>query len=123
MAQHNDFGILAEQLAADYLVNKGYTILSRNYRYLKSEIDIIARLEDLIIIIEVKARSNNNFINPEEAVGKKKIKMLLQGANHFLENYKEDLEVRFDIVSIIMDKEKRTEIIHLENAFSSIDII
>ena len=57
MAEHNDFGNLAEDLAADYLTQKNYKILVRNFRYQKAEIDIVTEFEDLIVVVEVKARS------------------------------------------------------------------
>jgi putative endonuclease len=55
MADHNDFGKLAEELAENFLVEKNYKILAKNYRYLKAEIDIIAQFENQIVIVEVKA--------------------------------------------------------------------
>ena len=57
MAEHNDFGNLAEDLAADYLTQKNYKILVRNFRYQKAEIDIVTEFEELIVVVEVKARS------------------------------------------------------------------
>ena len=76
MADHNEFGKIAEDLAVDFLVKAEYKILARNFRYLKAEIDIIAEKENQIIIIEVKARNTDAFLEPQEAVNKKKIKLL-----------------------------------------------
>lgn len=121
MAEHNEFGVLAEDLAADYLVEKGYTILTRNFRYLKAEIDIIAETEENIVIVEVKARSSDAFILPQEAVNKKKIRLLVLGANHFIEERQIDKEARFDIISVLPDEKNKLHITHLENAFSAID--
>ena len=50
MASHNDFGKLAENKAADYLLEKGYVILERNFRYLKAEIDIITTIDDKLVM-------------------------------------------------------------------------
>ena len=77
MAEHNDFGNLAEDLAADYLTQKNYKILVRNFRYQKAEIDIVTEFEELIVVVEVKARSYDTLIEPQEAVTKKKIKSIL----------------------------------------------
>lgn len=121
MAVHNDFGKEAETAAADYLQKEGYKILVRNFRYQKAEIDIIARIENTIVIIEVKARSTDAFINPEEAVTKTKIKLLILGANHFVENMQEEINVRFDIISVLLEKDKTLKINHIINAFESID--
>ena len=74
MADHNDFGKLAEELAESFLVEKNYKILAKNYRYLKAEIDIIAQFENQIVIVEVKARATDAFMLPQEAINKKKIR-------------------------------------------------
>ena len=61
MATHNDLGRLGESLAVGYLLENNYVILERNWRFHKAEIDIIAKKEAQIIIIEVKTR-NSNFL-------------------------------------------------------------
>ena len=119
MADHNDFGKIGEDIAVDYLIEKGYEVLCRNFRYLKAEIDIIARFQDQIIIIEVKARKNVYFGNPEEAVNEKKRKLLIQAADYYLNKESLTEDIRFDIISVI-NKNKVYEIIHIENAFDSI---
>ena len=81
MADHNDLGKLAEDLAVQFLQENGYKILVRNFRYQKAEIDIIAEKDHLIIVTEVKARSTDFFILPQEAVTKGKIKLIVN-ANH-----------------------------------------
>lgn len=121
MAEHNDFGNLAEQLAADFLEKKGYKILVKNFRYQKAEIDIIASFENLIIIVEVKARGSDIFMEPQEAVTKKKIKSLVMAADFFMKDRNLDQEVRFDIIAVLPDERKRLQITHLEDAFQSFD--
>ena len=121
MAEHNDFGKESENLAVEFLEKKGYKILVKNYRYLKAEIDIIAETENQIVIIEVKARSTDTFINPEEAVNKKKIRLLISAANHFLEENEIDKEARFDIIAILPTEENQFQIKHIENAFDITD--
>lgn len=121
MAEHNDFGNLAEQLAADFLEKKGYKILVKNYRYQKAEIDIIASFENLIIIVEVKARGSDIFMEPQEAVTKKKIKSLVMAADFFMKDRNLDQEVRFDIIAVLPDERKKLQITHLEDAFQSFD--
>jgi len=116
MAKHNEFGKRAEQLAADYLTNKGYRILARNWRYGKEELDLVAMDGDTLVIVEVKARTSDYFGDPAEAVSKSKIKHLVQAADAFVQAHGLDAEVRFDIVSIIQNK-NREEIRHYENAF------
>ncbi|RLC55340.1 MAG: endonuclease, partial [Candidatus Cloacimonadota bacterium] len=54
MAQHNELGKEGEQIAVDFLIQKGYEIKERNWRFKKAEIDIIAQLENVLIAVEVK---------------------------------------------------------------------
>ena len=121
MAEHNDFGNLAEQLAADFLEKKGYKILVKNFRYQKAEIDIIASFENLIIIVEVKARGSDVFMEAQEAVTKRKIKSLVMAADFFMKDRNLDQEVRFDIIAVLPDERKKLQITHLEDAFQSFD--
>ncbi len=122
MADHNDFGKIAEDLAVDFLVKNQYKILARNFRYLKAEVDIIAEFENQIIIVEVKARNTDAFLEPQEAVNKKKIKLLISASNYFIEENNIDKEVRFDIISVLPNKQKTLEIDHIIDAFQSFEI-
>ncbi len=116
MAQHNALGEKGEKFAVDFLLKKGYDILEKNYRYLKSEIDIIARIKDVIVVVEVKTRSTPDFGNPQEFVKPKQIQSLVKAIDHYVTDNDLDVEVRFDIVAIIKDKQGTT-IEHLEDAF------
>lgn len=104
MGKHNEFGKEGERLAVDFLIKKGYKICHQNYRYLKSEIDIIAQKEDLLVIVEVRARSNDQIISIADTITPKKIKLLVMGADHYVTENSLDLEVRFDIVTILKNK-------------------
>ncbi|MFC7348630.1 YraN family protein [Chryseobacterium zhengzhouense] len=121
MADHNELGKEAENLAAEYLLKNEYKILMRNFRFKKNEVDIIAEKDNLIIVVEVKARSTDFFILPQEAVTKGKIKSIVSAANHFMEEFSKDQEVRFDIISVLPDKTGKLEIEHIENAFEAFD--
>lgn len=121
MAEHNDLGNLAENLAADFLIQKNYKILIRNFRYQRAEVDIIAEFEDLIVVIEVKARSYNALIEPQEAVTKKKIKAILLCSDFFMKENQIDKEVRFDIITVVPNESGKLEINHIEDAFQSFD--
>ncbi|OJX29027.1 MAG: hypothetical protein BGO86_03765 [Chryseobacterium sp. 36-9] len=122
MADHNDFGKIAEDLAVDFLIKNQYKILARNFRYLKAEVDIIAEFENQIIIAEVKARNTNIFLEPQEAVNKKKIKLLVSATNYFIEENNINKEVRFDIISVLPNQQKTLEIHHIIDAFQSFEI-
>ena len=121
MASHNDLGKKAEDLAAEFLIKSGYKILMRNFRYQKAEIDIIAEKENLIIITEVKARSTDAFMLPQEAVNKKKISLIVLAANHFMEEFNKNQEVRFDIISVLPNEKGELIIEHIVDAFEAFD--
>lgn len=116
MAQHNELGKKGEKIAVDFLLNNNYKILERNYRYLKAEVDIIAQKEDTLAIIEVKTRSSTFFGNPEEFVNPKKIKLLTDAANNYVIERDLDVEVRFDIIAVTINK-TQSKIEHLKDAF------
>lgn len=121
MADHYEFGKRAEDLAEDFLVRSGYRILVRNYRFLKAEIDIIAEADGLVIVVEVKARATDAFIEPHEAVNRKKIRKLVEAADHFMTENNRDENVRFDIISVLPDAGGSLRITHIPNAFEAID--
>ncbi|NJB36439.1 MULTISPECIES: YraN family protein [Flavobacteriaceae] len=116
MGQHNEFGKLGEQLAVNFLQEKGYQILERNYRYLKAEIDIIAQVNNLLVIVEVKSRSSNYLQEIIETVNEKKKRLLVQAADYYVTSLDLDVEVQFDIVTILKNQNKYV-LEHLENAF------
>ena len=116
MANHNELGKEGEQLAVDYLTENGYKVVHRNYRYLKAEIDIIARKGDILAIVEVKSRSSD-YIQPiADTVTEKKIKLLVMAADHYIISKDLEVEARFDIITICKNGTK-FNIEHLENAF------
>ncbi|WBV51236.1 YraN family protein [Chryseobacterium gambrini] len=121
MADHNDFGKKAEELAAEYLQKNGYKILVRNFRYQKAELDLVAEKDSLIVVVEVKARSTDVFNLPQEAVNKRKIKLIVSAANYFMEEYNKNQEVRFDIISVLPDENKNLVIEHIIDAFEAFD--
>jgi len=116
MATHNDLGHLGESLAVGFLQENNYVILERNWRFQKAEIDIIAKKEGQIIIVEVKTRNSNFFGDPQSFVSPEKIKLLVKAANQYLVSNNIPLEVRFDILAIIKNKSTQ-EITHFKDAF------
>lgn len=116
MGKHNEFGKEGEEIAVDFLLKKGYTISYKNYRYLKAEIDIIAKKDGVVAIVEVRSRRSDYMENIAETVTPKKIKLLVKAADHYIISNDLDVEARFDIITILKNK-NRFEIEHLENAF------
>ncbi len=116
MAHHNDFGTQGEDIAVDYLHQKGYVVLDRNWRSGHKEIDIVARQGDTIVFVEVKARANIMYGNPEDAVTRRKMHLLVMAADAYLRYNLLDNEVRFDIITITGSAQK-PYIRHYEHAF------
>ncbi len=116
MAYHNELGKIGEQLATDYLLRNGFTVLERNFVYEKAEIDIIAEKDDFIIVVEVKTRNSAFFGDPQDFVTKGKIKLLVKAANEFLISNNIEKEVRFDIISVLKNKQIE-QIEHFKDAF------
>lgn len=116
MAQHNELGKKGEELAVKHLLKNGYKIIAQNYRFQKAEVDIITQKDDVLAVIEVKTRSTDYFGNPKEFISHKKIKLLTLAIDNFVIENNLNVEVRFDIIAII--KQKNTfQIEHLEDAF------
>jgi len=105
-----------EEVACEYLINKGYRILKQNWRYKHLEIDIIAENENFLVIVEVKYRSYTHFGSPEVFVDKQKQKFLIEATNQYIQKNNIDKEVRFDIIAI-SQKYQEIEIHHIEDAF------
>lgn len=116
MAKHNELGKEGELQALNYLKKNGYQILEKNYRYLKAEVDIIAKKGTVLVAVEVKTRSTDFFGSPQDFVNQKKIQLLLSATDYYVNKKDLDIEVQFDIIAILK-KEDKFEIEHIENAF------
>lgn len=117
MALHIDLGKEGEQLAEDFLVKKDYTILHRNWRYSRYEIDIIALKNNVLHFVEVKARSSKKYGMPEENVTRKKIKFLMQAADEFLYQHLQYKHIQFDILSINKYPNGEVEYFFIEDVY------
>ena len=116
MAQHNELGKKGESEAAAFLEKNGYSIIQRNFVFQKAEIDIIARKDNILAIVEVKTRSSLDFGLPQDFVKPKKIQLLVKAVNEYVISNDLDVEVRFDIIAI-HNNNKTFEIEHIEDAF------
>jgi putative endonuclease len=117
MAKHNDLGIKGEKIAADFLYAAGYSILKKNHRIGRAEIDIIAKTENIIVFIEVKTRSTNRWGAPEIAVDKRKINVLAEAAAQFMQDNFPNSEMRFDIISIVCNDLNTPILEHFEDVY------
>jgi putative endonuclease len=103
-----------------YLKKKGYRILVRNYTAPTGEIDIIAADGGTLVFVEVKARSDDLFGEPAEAVDHRKRRRIMNTALHYLAGLKREYLGRFDIVSVHL-RGRKAEIEHLPDAFGAAD--
>ena len=116
MIEPHELGRIGEDLAVEYLINKGYRILERNWRLGHKEIDIIALDGDTLVAVEVKTRKTNTYGEPDLAVGADKQRMLIWAVDAYVRYRQLDVDVRFDIVSIVFtDTDRKIE--HIEDAF------
>lgn len=114
-----NYGAEGEHAAQAYLTAKGARILEMNYRRASGEIDIIARVKNTLLFVEVKRRSSSRFGRPAEAVNAVKRAHIVRTAMLYLqENNMEDMSVRFDVIEILSG-----EIRHIENAFDATGLL
>jgi putative endonuclease len=107
MPRSNRLGATAEDRAAAYLRNSGYTIVTRNYIAPGlSEIDIIAMTsDDVLVFVEVKERRRGGLVGPEESIGALKRKRLWLAANYYLgEVVGKEVTARFDVIALDGDE-------------------
>lgn len=116
MAAHNELGKEGEEEATAYLEAHGYTILHRNWRSGRFELDIVAEKNKELIVIEVKTRRNNDYGLPEDAVTSQKIRHIVSSTDSYLKKYAIDLPVRFDIITVV-GTQPPFLIEHIEEAF------
>ena len=122
MSEHNNVGREGEDLAANYLIQSGYEIVTRNWRFGPKEIDIVARDGETMVFVEVKTRSTLAFELPQEAVTKKKMKNLVEAADAYLTQNNISLESRFDIVGVLNGNPPKV-IEHIIGAWQANDLL
>lgn len=116
----SETGKLGEEIAANYLIQKGYEIIKQNYRYGHGEIDLVVKSPDSnqLIFIEVKTRNNLELGDPAYAINKKKISQIKKVAELYLyDNGIKETECRFDVITVSLINPKNPVIEHYENAF------
>ena len=103
-------------MAVDYLETNGHQVLERNFRFKRSEIDVVSKLAELLCFTEVKYRSDDNFGEPEDFVSVNQQQKILEAASHFILEIDWHGDIRFDIIAI-KEIKGRIEIKHFEDAF------
>ncbi|MDB5151765.1 MAG: endonuclease [Mucilaginibacter sp.] len=115
MALHLDLGRKGESLAKTFVEGLGYEMLDENRARGKAEIDLVAYKDRVIIFAEVKTRIG--FGEPEDFVDNRKQKLLADAADEYIYLMDHQGEVRFDIISILFDKNANYTLKHIEDAF------
>ena len=117
-AENDPLGDRGENVAARALRNKGYKIIVRNFRCEMGEIDIIARDGTTLVFVEVKTRTDDSQVSPEEQVNDHKQNQITKAAKFYLTRYGvPQPPSRFDVVAIVWPAGRDPQINHIENAF------
>lgn len=110
-------GALSENLARDYLVGQGYTIVAMNVHMKIAEIDIIAKDQNTLCFVEVRSRKTDRFGLPEATVGAAKQFRIIKAASWYLQrHFVKPPRCRFDVISVLF-KDNDTKLTHHKNAF------
>ena len=117
MAEKNETGKKGEEVACSYLKTFGYTILHTNWRFHRYELDIVATKGKELVIVEVKTRSKNYMLHPEESIDRRKIRRIATATDAYIRKHNVDMPVRFDVLCLIKDDLAYTVERHLEDAF------
>lgn len=120
MSDEMKTGFQGENLAAQFLMEKGFEVVQRNYRFNKGEIDLIVQKGDWVIFVEVKTRTSTAYGEPEEILGEIKARKIYEAAEDYIFRFDWQGHVRFDVISVKLsdDYQKVLEIMHFEDAIN-----
>lgn len=113
----NPVGVLGEEKACEYLKEKGYLILERNFRKSYGEIDIIALKNNVLVFVEVKSRTNTSYGTPFDAIATQKLRQIVKGARYYKYMLHPELpdDLRIDVIGVMIKDGKVLSIEHREN--------
>lgn len=117
MLPAHQLGHEGETAALQYLLQAGYELVAQNYRYRRAEVDLVVRLgQELLVLVEVKARSSSQYGYPEEFVTERKRQLLRQAAEQLQDELGWHGDIRFDILAL-MPTSDGLRVEHFEDAF------
>jgi len=117
--QHLIHGELGERAARKHLQRLGLKFLTANFASERGEIDLVCRDQDCLVFVEVKTRSNEDWVRPADAVDARKRRLLSQTALDYLRLLRNPpIKIRFDIVEVLLHEGAVREIRHLPNTFA-----
>jgi Predicted endonuclease distantly related to archaeal Holliday junction resolvase len=114
---HHDTGKTGEELAIAWLLQNNFSILMRNWRYKRYEMDIIAEKNGVLHFIEVKTRRSQAFGFPEERIDRHKIRRMLRTGTAFQGQYRQWMQVQYDILSIMLLHNQPPEYYFIEDVY------
>ncbi len=116
MMDKMETGSIGENLAAEFLVGKGFRVVARNFRWKRSEIDLIVQRDDWLIFVEVKTRHSNSYGEPESFVTDYQRHLIYEAAEEYIFSTDWRGHVRFDVVAV--KPGPVPEIVHFEDAIN-----
>ena len=116
MTVHQDLGKQGELWARNYFLKNHYEILEQNWTFGKSEIDLIVYQDETLIFVEV-TRSGFAYGQPEDFVDAAKQQQMQKAAEAYIRLMEHRGEVRFDVISILLNEVKEPELKHIPDAF------
>lgn len=117
MESNVEIGAAGERIAKDYLIQLGYDFQTANYRFQHLEIDLIFIHENQLVVVEVKSRNTTIYGEPYEAVTRTKQNQIIRATNQYILENGLDLDVRFDVISIVFKENYEYELAHIIDAF------
>ena len=115
--KNKDTGNFGENLACEYLIEKGFVIVEKNWRYKHLEIDIIASKEDCLHIIEVKTRRSSTYGFPEQHIDAIKMQHLKNAAALFQYQHPIWKMLQFDVIAIQLYSETKWDLFFIEDVY------
>ncbi len=113
-------GRVAEELAASWLVERGYEVIERNFTVRQGEVDLVVANETVLAFVEVRSRFDDRCGTPEASIGPRKVKRVVTAARLWLaRNGDMGRDLRFDVIAIDGPPENPREIRHLPGAFEA----
>jgi putative endonuclease len=119
MSNKIKIGKLGEDLAAKYLTKNGYKIITKNYRTRDGEIDLVCQKDNLLVMVEVKTRTNARFGYPEESIDNQKLNKIINTTWHYINQHHLKLRWQIDAISLIINQEN--QVVELKH-FKALDI-
>lgn len=117
MTDRKKTGDAGEALAAKFLSGLGYTLERTNYRYRRTEIDLIAWDGDCLVFVEVKTRRSAYFGDPSTFFTYEQQRRISRAASAFMEQIGHEWEIRFDLVAILYRSDTDYKLDHYTDVF------